>query len=198
MKLSTRHRLLASGIVAAAAAAMPLAPAHAEPPGPDVPSTIAVEEGHKVFLVGHAVGVQIYVCNPTADGFAWSFVAPRAKLYGDNGNSWQPTSAADVAGEGRARCARRGDPVTVDPTAIAWLLLSTTSTSAADGDQLTPTKFIQRTATGGLAPAPETCNADTVNTTVEEPYTADYHFWKSTGHWSAEPAASSATSCAGT
>ena len=26
-----------------------------------------------------------------------------------------------------------------------------------------------------------TCNADTVNDVAEIPYTADYHFWKSTG-----------------
>ena len=38
-----------------------------------------------MFLVGHAVGVQIYSCNATASGFAWGFVAPRADLYGDNG-----------------------------------------------------------------------------------------------------------------
>jgi Protein of unknown function (DUF3455) len=188
MKLSIRHRRLASGIVAAAAAAtMPLAPAHAEPPGSDVPSTIAVEEGHKVFLVGHAVGVQIYTCNPSTNGFAWSFVAPRADLFGDNGKlvathfggpRWQARDGSTV------RAARRGDPVTVDPTAIPWLLLSTVATSTGhDGDQLTHTAFIQRTATtGGLPPAPEECNANTMDTTEEVPYTADYHFWKSTGH----------------
>ena len=84
---------------------MPLAPAHAEPPGPDVPSTIAVEEGHKVFLVGHAVGVQIYVCNPTADGFAWSFVAPRAKLYGDNGKLVATHSGGRRGRRGTEACA---------------------------------------------------------------------------------------------
>jgi hypothetical protein len=187
MKFSIRHRLRAAGIVvAAAAAAMPLGPAHAEPPGPDVPPTIAVEDGHKVFLVGHAVGVQIYACNATASGFTWSFVAPRADLFGDNGKlvashfdgpTWRAQDGSTV------RAARRGDPLTVDPTAIPWLLLSTVSTTAGqDGDRLTHTTFIQRTATtGGQPPAPGKCNADTARTTVEVPYTADYHFWKSTG-----------------
>jgi hypothetical protein len=35
-----------------------------------VPDKIQVPAGNKVFLVGHAVGVQIYSCNATAGGFA--------------------------------------------------------------------------------------------------------------------------------
>ena len=34
-----------------------------------------------MFLIGHAVGVQIYSCN----GVVWSFVAPRANLVDDQG-----------------------------------------------------------------------------------------------------------------
>ena len=58
------------------------------------------------------------------------------------------------------------------------------STAAgADGDRLTATTFIQRTkTTGGLRPTAGTCNGTTVGTTAEVPYTADYHFWKATGH----------------
>ena len=186
MNRSTRHRLLAGIITAAAAGMMPITTAHAEPSGPDVPSSIAVEEGHKVFLVGHAVGVQVYTCKTSATGFAWTLLAPRANLYSDDGKlvathfggpTWQANDGSTVRAE------RRGDPVTVDPTAIPWLLLSKVSTSVGtDGDRLTRTAFIQRTATtGGLPPAPGTCNADTVNTAAEVPYTADYHFWKVTG-----------------
>lgn len=55
-----RARVLALG-VAAVAAGGSLAPvAGAEPAAPEVPATIAVEAGHKVFLVGHAEGVQIW------------------------------------------------------------------------------------------------------------------------------------------
>jgi hypothetical protein len=153
--------------------------------GPDVAGKIAVEEGHKVFLVGHAVGVQIYSCNPSGSGFAWGLVAPQAVLYGDNGKvlaehyggpTWETRDGSTVK-------ARRVDGVTVDPTAIPWLLLEATSTAAGpDGDRLTRTTFIQRTATtGGMAPA-DGCEADTVGDVVEIPYTADYHFWKSTGN----------------
>ena len=173
-------------LVAAAAAALLLAPlAHAGPDGPDVPGAIAVEEGHKVFLVGHAVGVQIYACNPTATGFAWGLVAPRAELFDAKGKlvathfggpTWQAPDGSTVVGQ-------RVDGVNLDPSAIDWLLLSARSTAAGDdGDRLAATTFIQRTATtGGRAPAASTCNSATAGTTVEIPYTADYHFWKATG-----------------
>jgi len=187
MKCSTRfERLLVAAIVAAATAAGPMAQiAHAEPQGPAVPSTIAVEDGNKVFLVGHAVGVQIYSCNATSSGPSWGFVAPRADLYNESGHlisthfggpTWQAKDGSSVMAE-------RVDGVTVDPTAIPWLLLKKVSTTAGpDGDRLLNTTFIQRTATtGGLAPAAAACNATTTGTSVEVPYTADYHFWKSTG-----------------
>lgn len=51
--------------------------------------------------------------------------------------------------------------------------MSTTPGTFAD------TTFIQRlNTTGGLAPAAATCNASTVGTQAEIPYTADYAFWK--------------------
>ena len=41
----------------------------------------------------------------------------------------------------------------------------------------------QRLATtGGLAPAPDECNAATLGQVAEIPYTADYAFWKATGN----------------
>ena len=132
--------------------------------GPEVPERIDVEDGNKVFLVGHAVGVQIYRCNAGATGFGWALVAPRADLYGDNGKlivthyggpTWKAKDGSTVVGS-------RVDGVTVDDTAIPWLLLKkATTTPGDDGDRLTDTTFIQRVATtGGLAPDAATCNAD--------------------------------------
>jgi hypothetical protein len=176
-------RLLVAGIVAAAAA-LPLAQvADAGPPEPVVPGTIAVEEGNKVFLVGHAVGVQIYRCNATT--LTWGLVAPRADLYNDHGKvivkhfggpSWQAKDDSTVVG-------RRVDGVTVDSSAIPWLLLAADSKNAGpEGDRLGSTTFIQRVATsGGLAPSSADCNAATAGDVVEVPYTADYYFWKGTG-----------------
>ena len=81
--------------------------AEAKKDPPAVPSQIQVGPGHKVFLVGHAVGVQIYSCNATAGGFAWAFVAPRANLYDDHGRltmthfggpTWQARDGSSVVG----------------------------------------------------------------------------------------------------
>jgi hypothetical protein len=178
-------RTFVASILTAAAAVGLAAPVLAGPTGPDVPGTIAVQDGNKVFLVGHAVGVQIYRCNATASGVVWGLVAPRADLYGDNGklvatHFGGPTRQAR---DGSTVVGQRVDGVTVDPSAIPWLLLSTArSTTGPDGDRLGGTTFIQRTATtGGLAPDATRCNAGSVGATVEVPYTADYHFWKSTG-----------------
>jgi hypothetical protein len=64
------NRLLVMGLVAVAAALSLTQVAHAGPPAPEgLPPEIQVDEGaNKVFLIGHAVGVQIYTCN----GSTWS------------------------------------------------------------------------------------------------------------------------------
>ncbi len=183
MKRSIRFGgLLVAAIVTAVAGALAPHVAHAGPPEPVVPGGIEVTDGSKVFLVGHAVGVQIYSCNATPTGYSWAFVAPRANLYDDNGKlvvthfggpTWQAKDGSYVVGQ-------RVDGVTVDPTAIPWLLLSAASPAAgADGDRLAHTTDIQRIATaGGLPPAAAECNAGTAGATKEVPYTADYYFWK--------------------
>ena len=177
------NRLLAVAAIAAAVAASPAAQlAHAGPSAPDVPTKIQVGEGNKVFLVGNAVGVQIYSCNAVAGGYSWGLVAPRADLYGDNGRliathfggpTWQATDGSYVVGQ-------RVDGVTVDATAIPWLLIAAAPAAPGpDGDRLAGTTFIQRIATtGGIAPPAAECNTSTLGTTEEVPYTADYVFWK--------------------
>jgi hypothetical protein len=173
------NRLLLVGIVAAAAVLSLAQVAQAGPPPPVVPSKIQVPEGNKVFLVGHAVGVQIYSCN----GVAWSSAVPRANLYDDHGKliithfagpTWQAMDGSRVVG-------KVVDFVTVDPTAIPWVLLSASTTPGPDGDRLVATTYVQRIATtGGLAPPAADCNATTAGTVAEVPYTADYYFWKHT------------------
>jgi hypothetical protein len=180
-----RARVLSVAVAAIAAVATLVAVAGANQGGPAVPDSIAVEAGHKVFLVGHASGVQIYSCNAAGAGFAWSLVAPRADLLDDSGklvatHSGGPTWTARDGSYVKAQ--RAADPVIVDMTAIPWLLLKRTTASAGpDGDRLAATTFIQRVATrGGLAPAAARCNLATAGTQEEVPYTADYYFWKST------------------
>ena len=180
MKRHRRHIVVG---VLALVAALPFAQsAVAGPVAPDVPDDIKVGAGNKVFLVGHAVGVQIYSCNGAG---AWTLVAPRADLYGDNGKliathfagpAWQAKDGSKVV-------ATRDGAVTVDPTAIPWLRLKASPVSSGgDGDRLAGTTYIQRIATvGGLAPASSTCNAGSAGQVEEIPYTADYVFWKATG-----------------
>jgi hypothetical protein len=176
-------RRVAVALVAAAAFSTAAAAAQAGPVAPDVPTKLQVQDGHKLYLVAHAVGVQIYSCNATADGFAWGLVAPRANLYGDNGKlvathsggpTWQARDGSTVVGSVVARVKVAG---TID-----WLLLSADSSAGPDGDRLAHTTFVQRIATtGGVAPATANCNLSTVGTREEIPYTADYLFWKQSG-----------------
>jgi hypothetical protein len=178
-------RMLLAGVVAVAAA-LPLAQSvQAAPAAPPVPGTIAVGEGHKPFLIGHASGVQIYGCQAIPGGYRWALVAPRADLYDDNGKllathyggpTWEARDGSTVVGQ-------RDAFVTVDPTAIDWLRLTAARTAAGPyGDRLVATTYIQRiNTTGGLAPAAADCNADTAGTRAEVPYTADYVFFKATG-----------------
>ena len=179
-RFSRSNRLLLAGIVAALAAlTLVVQVALAGPPSPSVPDQIKVGDGNKVFLVGHAVGVQIYTCN----GSTWSSAVPRANLYDDNGKliithfagpTWQAKDGSRAVGT-------VVDKVIPDRTAIPWVLLSTTTTPGPDGDRLVDTSFIQRiNTTGGLTPPAADCNAATAGTVVEVPYTADYVFWKHT------------------
>ena len=59
---------------------------------PPVPSNLQVPAGHRAYLVGHAEGIQDYICMPCpnaitpaaacpASGFAWAFFGPQATLF---------------------------------------------------------------------------------------------------------------------
>ena len=175
-----RSSLVAGLAAAAVALSMPQA-AYAGPPAPSVPPEIAVADGNKPFLVGHAVGVQIYACKAVAGGYRWGLLAPRARLYGDNGKPIATHFAGPTwqANDGSAAVGTLVRPAPVDPTAIPWLLLSAKGTPGPDGDRLAATTFIQRVATtGGLIPPADDCHAGTAGSEREIPYTADYHFWK--------------------
>src|SRR4030088_1834434 len=51
---------------------------------PRVPANIQVPAGNKVFLVGHAVGTQNYVCLPSGTGFNFVLFTPQATLFSDH------------------------------------------------------------------------------------------------------------------
>jgi len=113
-----------------------------------------------------------------------TFDRPEATLVGDNGKeiikhfagpTWQAKDGSTVKAAAEAS-------VKVDPTAIPWLRLKTTSAAAGPGgDRLARTTYIQRVNTGGgVAPNGGICDS-TVDKEARVPYTADYYFWKATG-----------------
>ncbi len=149
---------------------------------PEVPAAIQVPGGtNKVHFHAYAVGVQIYVwtVNPTNAALSsWVFKAPEAVLFADvgahgeigihyAGPTWESESGSKVVG---ARVAG----VTVDTTAIPWLLLKATSTEGPG--IFKRTTYIQRVNTvGGLAPA---AHGTVAGQEARVPYTAQYFFYR--------------------
>ena len=174
-----------SGLVLAGGAAVAFTASSSQPvyagniTPPPVPANLQVPAGNKVFLVGHAVGTQNYVCQPSGTGAKFVLYTPQATLFGDdNGqltthyfspNPFEVNTDPKVLGEYMIRAAWQDskdsstvwgqvkpghsstDPAFVEPGAIAWLLV--TAVGAQDGptggDRLGATTFIQRLNTQG-------------------------------------------------
>lgn len=141
----------------------------------------AADETIKASLTG--VGVQIYICNATATGFAWTFVAPQANLLDDCdklvgthfiGPTWQGNDGSSVV-------AARAAGATIDPSAIPWLLLKATTHGATSG-KFSDVTSIQRLGTvGGIAPS-TACDNSNLGSISQVPYTAQYVFYKTKSH----------------
>ena len=173
---------------------------------PPVPTNIQVPTGNKVFLVGHGVGTQNYVCLASGSGFAWTLFTPQATLFGEDGgqvithffspNPSEPnTNPRVVSPGGTIRVTwqhsrdgstvwgqvKSGNAAVVDPNAIPWLLVTAVGAKAGPtgGDVLTATTFIQRlSTTGGLAKAADCSSSGDIGKQAFIPYTADYFFYK--------------------
>src|SRR5688572_33407057 len=84
-------RFSAASIVLAAVVAMAFTipspgPAYADDTTPPpVPGNIQVPAGNKLFLVGHAVGTQNYICVPSGTGVRFVLFTPQATLFDDDG-----------------------------------------------------------------------------------------------------------------
>ena len=146
---------------------------------PIVPTALEVPAGQKLSFHATGVGVQIYTwtINPTNPALgSWVFVAPHAVLFrGDQGvvgihfagPTWQGNDGSKVVGAKLAS-------VTVDTTAIPWLLLKAASTSG--NGIFSNVTYIQRLDTfGGLAPATP---GNTPGEEVLVPYIAEYYFYQ--------------------
>ena len=169
---------------------------------PPVPAEIEVPAGYRPFRLGHAVGTQNYICLFPGSDFPWGFVGPQATLFNDDGRqimthflspnpdeggtaraTWQ--HSRDTSAVWAKRIAFSSDPDFVEPGAIPWFLLEVVGKEPEPTQEhwLTETKYIQRVyTTGGVEPTSGCTEADNVGKQVLVPYTADYVFYKATGH----------------
>jgi hypothetical protein len=147
--------------------------------GPDLPEacqSLQILDGSKLAFHVYARGVQIYKWN----GATWDFVAPMASLFAETnyfgdvgmhygGPTWESKSGSKV------KAARvPGTGCTPDPSAVAWLLLQSTSTSGSG--IFNSVTYIQRVNTkGGVAPSDA---GSTIGEVREVPYNAEYYFYR--------------------
>jgi len=169
---------------------------------PAVPAGLEVEAPNQAFLIGHAIGTQNYVCQPSSSlgRVAWTLFTPEATLFDDDKVqiithyfSPNPAEAAkgvvvratwqafDTSLVWARATASSTDPAFVAKNAVAWVKLEAVGTQAGPtgGTTLSETTFVQRINTyGGVAP--ETgCDIPTdVGNKAFMPYTADYVFYK--------------------
>src|SRR5262245_24171009 len=74
------QKTYATALVLAAAVALPQ-PMRAQNGPSSVPGNIQVPAGNKLFLVGHAVGTQNYICLPSGKSVIWTLFGPQATLF---------------------------------------------------------------------------------------------------------------------
>lgn len=143
----------------------------------EVPSGLAVPEGHRLAFALEAEGVQVYACAASGASFAWAFQAPDARLSEASaaagthyaGPTWEATDGSKVV------CAKV-EAATPDPASIPWLLLRAASHEGSG--RMGDVTFVQRIRTsGGNAPA-QGCDASHSGTVIRVPYRATYCFYR--------------------
>ena len=164
---------------------------------PVVPAGLDVEAGNEPFLVGHAVGTQNYVCQPTGPfgRVGWVLFTPEATLFGERSDqlithffspnpdedgrvvraTWESSLDTSMV------WAKAIASAMVDSTAIPWVLLQAVGTQEGPtgGTTLSITTFVQRVHTeGGLPPATDCQQLTDVGRKAFSPYTADYFFYR--------------------
>ena len=144
----------------------------------NLPAAIAAPADQRLRFVVPADGAQIYICLANAAGATtWTFLAPQANLFQNDslagthfiGPVWQ-------ANDGSAVKAAKVAGATVDPTAVAWLLLK--SVGNVGPGKYASISSIQRVNTvGGIAPAAATCTSANIGAVAQVHYTTDYFLY---------------------
>jgi len=174
---------------------------------PDMPGNLVVEDGNELFLAGHGVGTQNYICVPSTasvTGVAFSLFTPEATLFDNAGDQlithfFSPNDDPKVQPPERgtvrvtwedsrdssriwaALQAQSTDEPFVRKDSVAWLLLKEVGVAPGPtgGDRLTKVTFVQRLNTvGGLAPATGCSSFGDLGRKAFVPYSADYFFYK--------------------
>lgn len=169
---------------------------------PQTPPNLQLPAGHVVYLEGHAVGTQNYMCAPGPSGPTWRFAGPQATLFyrvpwmqgnaavqimthflspnpaesGTARPAWQ--SSHDSSAIWGQAVASSTDPNYVAPNSIPWLLVEIVGSKRGPtgGNGLSRTTYIQRLNTsGGVAPS-DGCSESTYGAMALVPYTTDYFF----------------------
>ena len=149
-----------------------------------VPASLLPPANETIKSKVSGVGVQTYMCSSNAAGaFVWTFVAPQANLYNDDGHligthfigpTWQGNDGSSVVGKKVAAFA-------ADPSAVPWLLLTAVSHGSQAG-RFDDVSSIQRLSTvGGIAPA-DGCDQTHAGAIAQVPYSAEYVFYRVKDH----------------
>jgi hypothetical protein len=142
------------------------------------PQTVAPPPGATQLLDAQAQGVQVYTCEPSANGYHWAFTAPDAWLFDPTGRqigthfagpTWQLQDGSKIVGAVQAQAA------SPEPNAVAWLLLRVTS--HAGTGLLGNAGFVRRIDTHGGAAPTTGCDATQAKTQARMRYTARYVFY---------------------
>lgn len=141
-------------------------------------TAIAPPYGSSLVLEVRADGVQVYDCKVKGNRFEWSFTAPEANLFNQEGRqigthfagpSWKLSDGSEVVGE---VIAKANAP---DPGAIPWLLLRAKSHEGSG--VLAQAAFIRRVDTkGGVAPRMG-CDPSHLSQQARMRYSATYEFF---------------------
>jgi hypothetical protein len=146
--------------------------------GADEAPLVAPPEGSALLLELAADGVQIYTCEAKEGGFGWSFKAPEANLFDQQGRqvgthfagpTWKIDDGSAVVGEVVAKADA------ADSDSIQWLLLRAKSHEGSG--TLSAVAYIRRAETeGGVAPKAG-CDANHKAEQARMRYSAMYQFF---------------------